>query len=89
MVAENWGKILSGVVSVVLLTIFSFLLDSWLDRFSEDMSELGASMKELRISNEQLDDSVDSLRWQMGTTDGQIIIKLNDHEDRIRTLEKK
>lgn len=88
--------IVKTLLSTILTVILLFLLNSWLESFENKIVGLQGAIDKNTVANQSLDgtvgdldDAVDSLRWQMGNIDALVIEKLNDHEDRIRVLEKK
>ena len=92
--------IVKSLLTAILTAIVLFLLNTWLNSFAEDMNEIKTDLKlafeESTTAIKSLDGSVDDLRLQMTKTDALIVVKfenndkkLDDHEIRIRELERK
>lgn len=88
--------IVKSLLTTILTIIVMFLLNQWLGSFRRDMTALRTSIDEATVVNKELDNAIDELRLQMTRTDAQIAVKFeniektqDDHETRIRELEKK
>lgn len=90
------GYLKSHLVTVILTAVVLFLLNKWLGSFDETVEDLRQSLSNnsnaiaaSTASWQGLKQSVDSLRWHLNDIDEDIVDKINDHETRLRDLEKK
>jgi len=84
------------VLTIVVTAIVMFLLQQWMGSFQRDMTALRVSIDANTTVIEKFRDTMDDLRNEFTKTDAQIVVKFNtfektldDHEDRIRELERK
>jgi len=88
--------IAKSLLTMVITVVVMFLLNQWLGSFEKSYAELKKSIDDNTAVNVKLDETMDELRLQFTKTDAQIVVKfknsekmINDHEDRIRELERK
>jgi len=93
---KAWDTITEHIWKLVLGVVFLFLLNNWLNGFEATVQGLSTRVDDLDMTiktnteaQTELNQSVDSLRWQLDDISGDMITSLGDHEVRIRELERK
>lgn len=88
--------IAKSLLTMVITVVVMFLLNQWLGSFEKSYVELRKSIDKNTASYEKVVKLITDLRLDFTGTDAQIIVKfdnsekkLDDHETRIRELEKK
>ena len=88
--------IAKSLLTMVITVVVMFLLNQWLGSFEKSYVQLRKSIDANTAVNVKIGEVISELRLQFTGTDAQIVVKfknsektLDDHEKRIRELEKK
>lgn len=77
------------LVTVILTAVVLFLLQQWLGSLVSKITGLQGSIDKATESRQELSVSLNQLKWQINDIDKDVVKKLDDHEKRLRELEKK